>query len=132
MVDFYLAHVISVTAVLAVIMETVSEHCEAERLTSSSSTPPPKESSQELTKIKCIRVSVPQPSSRSRSSSDGKIRPIGTGRSRSSSGRGSTTSLGGGEGGIIWTEAELYLTHKMLCYDVQGRVSERGIYSVIS
>lgn len=58
-------------------------------------------------------VSVPQPS-RSRLTSDGKIQPFSSGRSRSS---GSKNSLSG-VGSSGWIHAELYLTDIMLCYKI--------------
>ncbi len=75
-------------------------------------------------------VSVPLPS-RSRTSSDGKIRLFSSGRSRSSSSRNSLGSIG--TGGNYWTPAELYLTNTTLCYRLktQGQVRKHSALIIL-
>ena len=93
----------------------------AERQSSMDGSTPQKE----MVVLRSMGILVPQPS-RSRAGSDGKLKPYGTGRSGSSSGRGRSNSLSGSS---VWIKAKLYLTERTLCYDVQTLV---GILSLIS
>lgn len=69
--------------------------------------------------IHTTTVSVPLPS-RSRTSSDGKIKLFSVGRSRSSSSKSSLTSLGS-IGTNYWTPAKLYLSDKTVCYRLHSQ-----------
>ncbi len=76
-------------------------------------------------KLASLPVTVPEPSkSKVR---DGKIHPFGMGRSRSSSTRGSTSSLKGWFVKETWSKAELFLTETTLCYKIEG-MGVRKIY----
>jgi hypothetical protein len=73
---------------------------------------------EEPTKLRSSLVTVLEPS-RSKVKG-GKIRLFSSGRTRSSSTRGSTSSLRGWWGKDVFVKAQLYLTPTSLCYKIDG------------